>query len=100
MILANLSLREYMRSMIFANEGLQLFIDVANNNIKELKNNLHAKRTSIKGLVNLAMAKQEVRTKIVSQLADEVLSVQKGTCDPVVASYMKALVRSSAAYIL
>lgn len=30
-ILANLSLREYLRPMIFANEGLQLFIDVAKN---------------------------------------------------------------------
>jgi len=65
-ILANLSLREYLRPMIFANEGLQLFIDVAKNQVKELKGNIQAKRTSIKGLVNLALAKQETRMSIVS----------------------------------
>jgi len=52
--------------MIFANEGLQLFIDVAKNQVKELKGNIQAKRTSIKGLVNLALAKQETRMSIVS----------------------------------
>jgi len=43
-----------------------LFIDVAKNQIKELRANVQAKRTALKGLVNLALAKQEIRMSIVS----------------------------------
>lgn len=61
-----MSLREYLRPMIFANEGLSLFIDVAKDQIKELRGNIQAKRTATKGLVNLALAKQEIRMSVIS----------------------------------
>jgi len=60
-----------------------------------LKNNIQSKRTAIKGLVNLALHKQEIRTSILAQLSDEVIAVQNGTSDPVVTSFVKALLRGN-----
>ena len=71
-ILANLALREYLRPAIFANEGVQLFLDVVKSKNADLRNDLGARRMATKGLVNLVFSKRDVKLSVISQLTEEI----------------------------
>lgn len=74
-ILANLALHEYLRPIILANEGIQLFLDVLKGKNSDLKNDLGSRRTSTKGLVNLVLTKREHKLTVLSQLSEEIKQV-------------------------
>jgi len=95
LILANLALRSQLRGQIAASDGITLFLDVMKGNIRELRASVQAERNAAKGLLNMALVKQETRHTIIAQLSDELQSAFKGQKDPVVAGYLNSLVRSN-----
>ena len=74
-ILANLALHEYLRPMIMAHEGIQLFMDTLKGKYSDLKNDLGARRTATKGLMNLVMTKRDQKLMVLSQLDEEIKQV-------------------------
>ena len=82
-----------MRPQIFANEGVQLFLDVIKSKNYDLRNDLQARRTATKGVVNLVFSKRDVKLSAISQLTEEIMQVQAGKADPVIAGYIKTLIR-------
>jgi hypothetical protein len=71
LILANLALRSQLRGAIAASDGISLFLDVMKGNIRELRAQVQAERHASKGLLNMALVKQETRHSIIAQLSDE-----------------------------
>ena len=65
-ILSNLALHEYLRPIVMASEGLRVFLDVLKGNNLDLKNDLIARRTATKGLVNLVMTKRDAKLTVLS----------------------------------
>lgn len=61
--------------MILANEGIQLFMDVLKGKNQDLKNDLSARRTATKGLINLVMTKRDQKLIVLAQLSDEIKQV-------------------------
>ena len=61
----------------------------------DLKNDLTARRTATKGLANLVFTKQEHKLSVLSQLSEEIKSVQNDQADPVIAGFLKMLIRGS-----
>lgn len=70
-MLANTSLRSYLRPMITANDGVQIFVDAILGKSKyDLSDGVLASRVAAKGLMNLALSKKEVRQHVLGQLTD------------------------------
>ena len=94
LVLANTSLRSYLRPMITANDGVQIFIDAILGKSKyDFGDSIFASRVAAKGLMNLALSKKEVRQHVVGQLTEVIEQVMRGKCDQVVAGYLNALIR-------
>ena len=97
LVLANASLRSYLRPIISTNDGIQIFIDVINGKTRyDLTDNIASSRVAAKGLMNLALSKREVRQNVIGKMTDIIEKAMKGQCDQVVASYLNALVRGGA----
>ena len=95
-ILANLALHEYLRPTILASEGIQLFMDVLKGKNSDLRNDLGARRTATKGLVNLVFTKRELKLSVLSQLGEEIKQVQEDKADPIIAGLIKTLIQGTA----
>jgi hypothetical protein len=65
-ILSNLALKDTLRGQIGANQGIQLFLDVIKGTIPQLNESIPAERAAAKGLLNMALAKQETRHMIIA----------------------------------
>ena len=59
-------MHDYLRHMIHASEGVQLFLDVLKGKNGDLKNDLSARRTAMKGLMNLVFTKREHKLPVLS----------------------------------
>ena len=81
--------------MIQAHEGVQLFMDILKGKNNDLKDDLGARRTATKGLINLVFTKREHKLSALSQLSDEIKQVQADKADPVIAGYIKTLIRGT-----
>ena len=70
-------------------------MDVLKGKNSDLRNDLGARRTATKGLVNLVFTKREHKLSVLSQLGEEIKQVQHDKADPVIAGYIKSLVRGT-----
>lgn len=70
-------------------------MDVVKGKNSDLRADLAARRTGTKGLVNLVFTKREHKLPVLSQLADEIKQVQQDKADPVIAGYIKTLIRGT-----
>ena len=70
-------------------------MDVIKGKNSDLRADLAARRTATKGLVNLVFTKREHNLPVLSQLADEIKQVQQDKADPVIAGYIKTLIRGT-----
>ena len=70
-------------------------MDVLKGKNLDLKNDLSARRTATKGLVNLVVTKREHKLSVLAQLAGEIQEVQNDKADPVIAGYIKTLIRGT-----
>ena len=92
-ILANLSLRDYLRPQIFTHKGMELFIEI----IRKIHPAMHtlqqneAMRTAAKGLVNLVSNRRDLRLQVVAELTDEIKQIYRNEMDPIVAAYIQTL---------
>ena len=68
-------------------------MDVLKGKNSDLKDDLGARRTATKGLVNLVFTKREHKLTALSQLSEEIKQVQADKADPVIAGYIKTLIR-------
>ena len=72
LILANLAIRAQLRGIIAANDGIQLFLDVLKGHVGgELSRSVEGERHAAKGLLNMALIKQDTRHMIIANLTDE-----------------------------
>ena len=81
--------------MVLANEGIQLFMDVLKGKNSDLRNDLGARRTATKGLSNLVMTKRDHKLAVLAQLSEEIKQVQADKADPVIAGFIKTLIRGT-----
>ena len=71
-------------------------MDILKGKNSDLKNDLSARRSATKGLVNLVFTRRDHKLTVLSQLADEIKEVQNDQADPVIAGYLKMLIRGNA----
>mmetsp|Transcript_6436 Transcript_6436/g.5531 ORF Transcript_6436/g.5531 Transcript_6436/m.5531 type:complete len:239 (+) Transcript_6436:174-890(+) len=86
-VLANLSVRDYLRPIISDHKGIKVFLDGIRN-----QNNLEGQRIAAKGLVNLTAGKREHRLTVISELSDEIKALYKNQLDPVVGAYIQTMI--------
>jgi hypothetical protein len=86
-VLANLSVRDYLRPIITDHKGLKVFLDALRN-----RSNIEGQRIAAKGLVNLTAGKRETRLTVISELADEIKGLYRNELDPVVGAYIQAMI--------
>ena len=70
-------------------------MDILKGKNSDLRDDLGARRTSTKGLVNLVFTRREHKLTVLSQLSDEIKQVQADKADPVIAGYIKTLIRGT-----
>ena len=92
--MASLSLRSNLRILLIQNDAVKVFTEVIEGSHPDFVTNTPAHRLAAKGLMNLALAKKEIRHQIISALPQTMTNIVDGTCDQVVASYLNALVSS------
>eukprot|EP00347_Sterkiella_histriomuscorum_P015139 403358172 len=80
--LANLTNREYLKSYITFNKGLELFVDY----IKDTEN-MNGMRISTKALTIMAKGDSEMKVKLMSTLRKEIKDTWDGVQDPVFRSF-------------
>ena len=91
-----MAIRAELRGLIAASDGIQLFLDVIKGMIGgDLSRSVQAERHAAKGLLNMALIKQDTRHMIIANLTDELQMAFNGQKDPVVSGYLNSLVRSN-----
>jgi len=68
-ILAQLSLRESLRSHVIQNDGIELFLGIVKQQNPAF-DMVEAQRCAAKGLVNLVAQKRDLRLKAITDLSD------------------------------
>ena len=72
--MANLANRNYLKSYLTFNKGLDCFVDA----IKDT-GNLNGMRIATKGLVNMAQGDSEMKVKLMQTLREEIKDTWDGT---------------------
>ncbi|CDW78890.1 UNKNOWN [Stylonychia lemnae] len=96
-VLANLSLRDYLRPQIFSHKGMELFLEhirKINPSMQTLQQN-EAMRVAAKGLVNLVSNRRDLRLQVVAELTDEIKKIYRNELDPIVAAYIQTLLHQT-----
>ncbi len=86
-ILANLSLRDYLRPQFFSHGGMEFFIEIIQKKLHYLSN-VEAQRAAAKGLVNLVASRKDIRLQVIADLAEEIRLIYRNQIDPVVATFI------------
>jgi hypothetical protein len=92
-ILANLSLRDFLRPQFYSHGAMEFFISVVQKNNSSLTS-VEAQRFAAKGLVNLVSSRKDIRMQVVADLSEEVKQIYRNQIDPVVGSYIQSLLHS------
>jgi len=91
--LANLASREYLKSFIMFNKGLEALTDA----VKDTEN-VQGMRIAAHGLTNLAQGDENLKVKLMEALRAEIDRAWKGDEDPVVAAYLKKMLKEGIEY--
>ena len=86
---ANLSLREYLRSQIIYCGGVDTLLYMVKDSTK-----IQGQRMAAKALVNLTATKRDLKMKVVAELSDEIKKLYRNELDGIVSAYLQTLVSS------
>ena len=92
-ILANLSLRDFLRPQFYSHGGLEFFIEVVQKKHHYLAN-VEAQRAAAKGLVNLVASRKDIRLQVIADLSEEIKLIYRNQIDPVVATFIQTLLHT------
>jgi len=88
--LANLSLRDYLKSQLVNTGCLNTLLSI----VKE-PSTLESQRYASKALLNLTATKRELRARVISELSDLVSKLYRNELDGIVSTYLQTLVSGS-----
>lgn len=89
-MLANLSLRDYLRPQLISNGTMELFLEIVKKS-NAVMDSVEAQRIAVKGLVNLVSTRKDIRMQVVAELSEEIKKIYRNELDPVVASFIQTL---------
>lgn len=88
-----MSNREYLKSYIIFNKGLELLLGYLKDT-----SNLNGMRIATKALTSLAQGDSEMKVKLMTTLKSEIKDTWDGVQDPVIAAYLKKMLKEGINY--
>jgi len=81
--LANLSLKDTLKSTIMMNRGLEALLYHFRNS-----ENVEGQRIAAKALVNLSSGNRDIKLKIINEIDDEIKKMHRNELDALVTGYI------------